>query len=136
MHHDRPVLDANRPGPSLASLLGCPGDQPSQGEVVLLNRHLPPSAEDVARTDRALCAFLQARITELDKHACSAERKALAGVAEVLRQFEENCGRVDSLEPTGYFLGQMDALRWVLQRVAQTSFSAHPALREVLGPGN
>lgn len=99
---------------------------------MFLNPHVPARTEDTGSADRKLAAFLRARITELDTHGCSAERKALAGVSEVLREFEEKYDRTVDFHPSDYFIGQIDTLRWVLEQVALATFSAHPDLRDVL----
>jgi hypothetical protein len=92
--------------------------------------HLPDRSDGSA--DRALAGFLRTRITELDTHGCSAERKALAGVHEVLVEFEEKHSRVSDFDSSDYFVGQIDALRWALQCVARATFSAHPDYSTVL----
>lgn len=95
--------------------------------------HLPAGKNDSASADRALAAFVRARITEVGSHGCSAERKALAGILDILHEFEGQCDRVGDFGPADYyFVGQIDTLRWALVRVAWATFSAHPDLREIL----
>lgn len=76
--------------------------------------------------DRALGGFLRQRIADVGLHGCGAERKALAGVAQALQEFEEKCERLAGMAPDDYFTAQIDTLRWVLQCVASGTFSSHP----------
>ncbi|MEU1277803.1 hypothetical protein [Streptomyces sp. NPDC005805] len=97
-------------------------------------RSAVPSAESTPATDRALAAFLRARVAEASTSGCSAERKALAGVRAVLDEFEDKHLSAHESPIDDYVVGQIDALRWALQCVAAAAFSHHPALPGVLRP--
>lgn len=103
-----------------------------RGQPLIFSRDAALRAENTTATDAALAAFLRARIAEVDIHGCGAERKALAGVHAVLSEFEEKHDRVTDFPSDDYFVGQIDALRWVLQCVVAATFSGHPDAELVL----
>ncbi|MEW2615146.1 hypothetical protein AB0937_34180 [Streptomyces sp. NPDC047880] len=76
--------------------------------------------------DRALVAFLRARIAERAPTADERERQLLAGTQRVLDEFAANFERAAKVEHTDYFPGQIDALGWSLRCTAFAAFSEHP----------
>ncbi|WP_328973887.1 MULTISPECIES: hypothetical protein [unclassified Streptomyces] len=89
---------------------------------------------DVPVMDRALAVFLRKRIAEADAYGCAAEQKALAGVGEVLAEFEAKHPRHAQMAHDDFFTAQIDTLRWVLRCVATGAFSAHPEFQPVFNP--
>lgn len=76
--------------------------------------------------DRALVAFLRARIAERAPTTDERERQLLAGTKKVLDEFAANFERAMQVEPTDYFLGQIDALGWSLRCTTFAAYSEHP----------
>ncbi|WP_329020978.1 hypothetical protein [Streptomyces sp. NBC_01601] len=79
--------------------------------------------------DRALVAFMQARISERAETADKDERRLLVGVDRVLQEFSANFERAVLAERDDYFPGQIDALGWSLRCTAFAAFSEHPDFR-------
>lgn len=95
---------------------------------------VPSAVTDVPGMDRALAVFLRKRIAEADAYGCAAEQKALAGVTEVLAEFEEKHPRQAQMAHDDFFTAQIDTLRWVLRCVATGAFSAHPEFQPAFNP--
>ncbi len=90
--------------------------------------------EDTLDRDRALVAFLNARIAERSKAATAEEKGLLAGLRHSLLEFEEKFQhphRDD--DPHSFFAGQLQALGWSLRCVAFAAFSGHPDLGRTSG---
>ncbi|TGN72245.1 hypothetical protein E5083_30390 [Streptomyces bauhiniae] len=84
--------------------------------------------------DRALVAFLKARIAERAKVAEEEEERLLAGVNRSLLEFEEKFEHPHRDDDRrSFFAGQIQALGWSL-RCAAAAFSAHPDFREDFRP--
>ncbi|RPK32443.1 hypothetical protein EES39_38815 [Streptomyces sp. ADI92-24] len=81
--------------------------------------------------DRALVAFMQARISERAEVADKDEQRLLVGVHRVLQEFSANFERA---ERGDYFPGQIDALGWSLRCTAFAAFSEHPDFRMEFKP--
>lgn len=79
--------------------------------------------------DRALVAFMQARISERAEAADKDEQRLLVGVHRVLQEFSANFERAVLAERDDYFPGQIDALGWSLRCTAFAAFSEHPHFR-------
>lgn len=88
---------------------------------------------DTSAHDQALISFLRNRIAEVSVHGCQAERKALAGAAAALDEFEEKAPRRAHMAHDDVFLAQIDTLRWVLHCTAGT-WSRHPDFSPAFRP--
>ncbi|MEU5091082.1 hypothetical protein [Streptomyces sp. NPDC021356] len=85
--------------------------------------------------DRALVAFLKARIAERAKVAEEEEERLLAGVNRSLLEFEEKFEHPHRDDDRhSHFAGQMQALGWSLRCTAFAAFSGHPDFRQDFRP--
>ncbi|MGA5643314.1 hypothetical protein ACPCTN_31810 [Streptomyces cinereoruber] len=85
--------------------------------------------------DRALVAFLKARLAERSKVADGAEQRLLAGVHRPLLEFEEKFEHPHRDDDRhSFFAGQMQALGWSLRCMAFAAFSEHPDFRQDFRP--
>lgn len=99
--------------------------------------HAAEPANETDKTleqDQPLTVFLRQRIEGVGLHGCGAERKALAGVLDILNEFEAKHDRAAGMDPDDYFTAQIDTLRWVLQCVASATFSSHPEFLAAFRP--
>jgi hypothetical protein len=85
-------------------------------------------AEAALERDRALVAFLKARIEECAKTAGENEQRLLVGVQRVLIVFAENLEQRHH-DPDGHLAGRIEALGWSLRCSAFAAFSEHPDFR-------
>ncbi|MYS32578.1 hypothetical protein K388_07224 [Streptomyces sp. KhCrAH-43] len=84
--------------------------------------------------DRALAAFIKARIAERAPVAEEREERLLAGVQRGLLEFEERIEHPHRDDAGSFFSGQMQALGWSLRCVAFAAFSMHPDFRQDFRP--
>ncbi|MEU6618624.1 hypothetical protein [Streptomyces parvus] len=90
--------------------------------------------EAVLDRDRALVAFLKARIAEQGEVAGDGEERLLAGVAQCLLEFEEKFDHPHRGDDRySFFAGQLQALGWSLRCTAAV-FSGHPDFQENFRP--
>ncbi|MFF8902497.1 hypothetical protein ACF082_34060 [Streptomyces lydicus] len=89
-------------------------------------RDSSPSALAQLEQDRALAQFLRDRLTDVETTGCAAERRALAGLREVLVEFEEKHPLAARMPADDFFVAQIDTLRWVLRCTATSAFLQHP----------
>ncbi|MFD3889974.1 hypothetical protein [Streptomyces microflavus] len=91
--------------------------------------------EAVLDRDRALIAFLKARIAERGEVAGDDEERLLAGVSQCLLEFEEKFDHPHRGDDQhSFFAGQLQALSWSLRCTAFAVFSGHPDFREDFRP--
>jgi hypothetical protein len=101
----------------------------ADGETALKFQMIVQSEAGLDR-DRALVAFLKARIAERAKVAEGEEERRLAGVHRTLLEFEEKFEHPHRDDDRhSHFAGQMQTLGWSLRCTAFAAFSEHPDFR-------